>query len=90
MNLLLKMHLRYYNGSFLCKTEDLKKIHLISPGFTIYAEAKVHLIKKGAQYIEVPFEHIGRKYGKSKATNIKSVIETLQVIWYLANKYGNK
>jgi hypothetical protein len=64
-------------GSFSCETgqvylqnesisKDLLKLNLVSKGFTIYAEAKIYLIKNGLSYIEVPFEHIGRKYEKNK------------------------
>jgi hypothetical protein len=79
-NLLFGMNLRYFNGSFICETKVLRDLDLKSKGLTIYAEAKIRLIKSGYSYTEVPFEHIGRKYGSSKAVNIKSLFETLDII----------
>jgi len=85
MNMIFGMNLRYFNGCFLCKRKLLQSINLTSSGFAIYAEAKVRLIKAGASIIEVPFNHVGRKHGKSKAVSIKSVIETLITILLLIN-----
>jgi glycosyltransferase involved in cell wall biosynthesis len=86
MNLIFTMNLKYYNGSFICKTKILQDLHLESKGFAIYAEAKVRLIKRGYSFKETPFTHIGRKYGHSKAVNIKSVGHTLNTIIYLVNR----
>ena len=83
MNILFGMNLRYFNGCFLCRTKLLKSIKLTSTGFAIYAEAKVRLLKTDATYIEVPFEHVGRKHGESKAVSAKSVVETLHTMWIL-------
>lgn len=83
MNMLFGMNLRYFNGCFLCKTKLIRSVGLTSTGFAIYAEAKVRLLKAGATYLEVPFEHVGRKYGESKAVSLKSVWETLITIWAL-------
>jgi glycosyltransferase involved in cell wall biosynthesis len=87
MNLILGLKLKYYNGSFLCKSKDLLKLNLVSKGFTIYAEAKIYLIKNGLSYIEVPFEHIGRKYGKTKTANISTVFQTIEFILHILKIY---
>lgn len=83
MNMLFGMRLKYFNGCFLCKRKILQSIPLTSTGFAIYAEAKVRLIKAGATYKEVPFEHTGRKHGASKAVSLKSFFETLNTITML-------
>lgn len=76
-NLLFGLNLRYYTGYFLCRTESLRRLRLLSSSPAIYIEAKVSLIKQGARCIEVPFEHTGRKYGVSKTMNRKSIMDTL-------------
>lgn len=83
MNTLFRLRLRYFNGSFMCKTKRLQAISLSSRGFAIYAEAKVRLLKQGATYKEVPFEHIGRKYGRSKAVTMQSVFDTIYTVMAL-------
>ena len=80
MNIIFGMRLRYFNGCFLCRRELLQSVNLTSEGFAIYAEAKVRLVKAGATYIEVPFEHIGRVHGKSKAVSFKSFWETVRTM----------
>lgn len=76
---LFKLKLEYYNGPFICRTKLLKKLRLISTGFTICAELKIRLIKKGYTYKEIPFIHTGRLHGKSKALALRSVINALIV-----------
>lgn len=80
MNILFGLNLKYYNGSFICRTGALKGIPLTSKGFAIYAEAKVRLIRRGLTYNQIPFDHIGRKYGVSKAVSLRSVVHSLQTI----------
>ena len=83
MNLLFRLNLKYYNGSFICKSELLKKLPLKSQGMAVYAEAKVRLLKKGYSYLEIPFTHTGRKHGKSTAVSGNSIRQTLLTIYYL-------
>ena len=83
MNFIFRLGLRYYNGSFICKTSLLRSVPLYCRGMAIYSEAKVRLIKSGSSFIEVPFEHIGRKYGVSKAVSLNSVIDTLATVLVL-------
>ncbi len=80
MNFIFGLNLRYYNSYFICKTKMFKKLTLRSMGFTIFAEAKVRLIKGGASFREIGFEHIQRKHGKSKAVSIGSFLNTLNML----------
>lgn len=59
--------MKYFNGFFICKTSLLRSVKLESTGYVLYAEAKIKLIKRGATFQEVPFTHVGRKNGMSKA-----------------------
>lgn len=83
MNLIFGLKLRYFNGSFICKTRLLQNENLTSEGFAIYAEAKVRLLKKGYSYMEIPFTHTGRKHGQSKAVSWKSVGHTFVTVYHL-------
>lgn len=83
LGMLFKLKLEYYNGPFICRTKLLKKLRLISTGFTICAELKIRLIKKGFSYKEIPFLHIGRLHGKSKALTFRSIANTLIVTFLL-------
>lgn len=80
MNLLFGMRMKYFTGFFICRTKMLQALPLTSRGFAFYPEAKVRLVKSGATYMEVPFQHTGRVYGVSKAINIPSVIETIRTL----------
>lgn len=80
MNAIFGMNLKYYNGCFVCQTKRIQKLRFQSEGFAIYCESKVKLIRTGARFIEVPFIHLGRKYGKSKALNIKNFLDALKTV----------
>jgi glycosyltransferase involved in cell wall biosynthesis len=79
------LHLRYFNGPFLCKAALARKTHLISTGHNIYAELLIRLLRKGVRYTQVPFDHIGRVHGVSKAyypRNIMRVsLSLVQIYW---------
>ncbi len=79
LSTLFKLKLEYYNGPFICRSKLLKNLRLISTGFTVCAELKIRLIKKGFSYKEIPFVHIGRLYGKSKALTFRSIANALIV-----------
>lgn len=80
MNLIFGLNLKYYNGYFISRLDLLKKIELKSPGFTIFAEAKVRLLKKGSSFREIPFENKPRLHGVSKALSGKSILQTIYII----------
>ncbi|OGG04287.1 hypothetical protein A2Z33_04010 [Candidatus Gottesmanbacteria bacterium RBG_16_52_11] len=82
-NLLFGMRLRYYTGQFLCRTGELQRMNLKSKGFAVYAEAKVRFRYMGMKFEEIPFEHIGRKFGTTKAISFRSLLETLETIGIL-------
>lgn len=76
MNFIFGMNLKYFNGYFICRLELLKKTQFKSNGFTFLAEVRVKLFKKGVDYIELPFKDRPRKFGKSKALTVKSMLGT--------------
>lgn len=83
MNLLFGLKLKYYNGSFICRTSLLKAIPIKSTGLAALAECAVRLLKQGVTWRVIYFEHVGRRYGKSKAFNLKSINAVLKTIWIL-------
>jgi glycosyltransferase involved in cell wall biosynthesis len=83
MNLLFGLKLKYYNGAFICRTSLLKGIPIKSTGLAALAECIVRLLKQGATWRVIYFEHAGRRHEKSKAFNLKSINAILKTIWVL-------
>ena len=83
MNFLFGLHLDYYNGAFVARTELVRSIPIKSMGLTALAECLVRLIKAGYSYKSIPFEHTGRKSEKSKALRLKSFFAVLQLVFIL-------
>ncbi len=80
MNAIFRLHLKYYNGYFICRRDLLEKISLFSEGFTIFAEVKVKLIKKGVTFVELPYKTAPRLKGNSKALRFKNIVQTILFI----------
>lgn len=80
MNRFFGLRLKYYNGYFICRRDLLKKINLTSQGFTIFAEIKVKLLKKGVTFVELAYETSPRLKGNSKALRFKNIIQTILFI----------
>ncbi|OGG08690.1 hypothetical protein A2154_01725 [Candidatus Gottesmanbacteria bacterium RBG_16_43_7] len=83
VNLIFGLKIRYYNGAFMCKKRLFGKVRLISSGFTIYAEAKIKLMRQGYSLYEVPYFPVIRVWGRSKAVNIKSLYQTVKILIHL-------
>jgi len=83
MNLTFGLGLAYYNSYFICRRKLLNQIRLRSKSFSIFAEAKVKLIKSGASYREIPFQHMARKYDRSKAVGMKSFANIVEMYFGL-------
>jgi glycosyltransferase involved in cell wall biosynthesis len=83
MNLLFGLKLKYYNGSFICRTSLLKSIPIKSTGLAALAECVVRLCKQGVSWRAIYFEHVGRQHEKSKAFNLKSIKAVLKTVWIL-------
>jgi glycosyltransferase involved in cell wall biosynthesis len=83
MNLLFGLKLKYYNGAFICRASLLKATPIKSTGLAALAECVVRLLKQGASWRSIYFEHVGRRYEKSKAFNLKSVKAVIKTVWTL-------
>jgi len=76
-SLIFRMNLKYYTGYFICRRELLEGIRLISQNTAVLAEAKIKLIRKGASYIELPYETRQRAHGRDKALSFANIYRTL-------------
>ena len=83
MNLLFGLHLQYFNGAFICRTDLLRSVPIKSTGLAALAECLVRLLKKGVEYRTVYFEHAGRRNQRSKAFNLKSIKAVTKTIGIL-------
>ncbi len=80
MNMLFGLKLKYYTGPWVSKVSLLRTIPIRSDGFSVYAEVKIRLIRKGCRYKEIPFEHVGRKFGRSKAFRFRNIVQVFYTI----------
>lgn len=83
MNAIFSLKLKYYNGSFICRTILLKSIPIKSSGLAALAECVVRFLKQGVKWRAIYFEHAGRRHEKSKAFNLKSVRSVIKTVWVL-------
>lgn len=79
MNTTFQLHIRYFNGPQIYRTEYVRLLPLISRRYTIFAEIIVRLHALGLRYKEIPFLYIPRSRGKSKAVGIRSFLSTALV-----------
>lgn len=80
VNTIFNLRIRYYNGPFIVRTRLLKDIAFRSNGFFVFAELKLKLIKHGYSVTEIPFEHVGRKHGESKAVSLPNILDMVQMV----------
>lgn len=80
MNFMFGLHLKYFNGYFICETGKLKELGLKSEGFTLFAEIKIKLLRKGGTILEVPIVYAPRKFGVSKALSRKSITQAVKIL----------
>ncbi|MEK7499570.1 MAG: glycosyltransferase family 2 protein, partial [Patescibacteria group bacterium] len=83
LNVLFGLHVRYYNGCFIAKTDIVRSVILKSSGHAVFAELKLRLIANGVSYREIPFYHIGRKSGVTSAFRWKNITATFATLWML-------
>lgn len=88
INTLFKLHIRYYNGLVVHRTEFLRKISINTNGFAYQAEALLKLLKRGHSYVEVGTIVTERQGGRSRALQPKNLLSVLQTIYYLHHEIG--
>jgi glycosyltransferase involved in cell wall biosynthesis len=96
MNILFGMHLRYFNGLQIHRTEWLRRADVKSDGFGFQAELLIRAIKEGQSYLEVPTIHTERPGGGEtkifKIKNVRSVARTVAGLfwWNIRRILGGK
>lgn len=94
MNVLFWMHLRYFNGLQIHRTEWLQRADIRSDGFGFQAELLIKAIKQGYSYVQVPTIHTERPGGGEtkifKFKNVRSVARTVAglFLWNLKRALG--
>ncbi|MFA6562324.1 MAG: glycosyltransferase family 2 protein [Verrucomicrobiia bacterium] len=74
MNLLFGQRLRYFNGTAIFRTADLRSIIITTNSFAFQTEALLKLLKAGRSYVEVGIEIQPRCGRRSKALHLRNLI----------------
>lgn len=80
LNIMCGFKLKYYNGTVVFPTEQLKGISIKSNSFAFQSEALVKLLRSGLSFVEVGIMNKERQDGNSTALsfkNSKGVIRTM-------------
>jgi len=79
--------IRYFNGITVYKRENLKKLNLISNGFTINLELIIrHATHFFVPFKEVPFNLNKRMGGEEKALQFSNILNVLKFLFFLKLK----
>ncbi|RKY31189.1 MAG: hypothetical protein DRP74_05405 [Candidatus Omnitrophota bacterium] len=75
INITFFTRLKYTNGTVLYRKSLLEELEHRCKGFFFQTDILIRLIKKGYLFVEVPYSLRKREKGRSKAVNLKSLIE---------------
>jgi len=87
LNTSFGLNLKYYNHSFLCRTELLRAIHIRTSSYAYPSEAVIKLLGAGYSFVEVPVRsrYDGVAQQTTKAFRLKNVIGIasfyLRTVW---------
>jgi dolichol-phosphate mannosyltransferase len=80
MNTVFGLNLRYYNGTCIQRTANLRDIYIETDSFAYQAEILVKLLRQGKTFVEVPIELPPAGGGQSKAFRAKNVYGVLRSV----------
>lgn len=83
VNQITRFKLRYYNGLQIHPTETLKKMEIVSIGYSFQPEVLIKSLMQNKEFIEIGMILTERKKGESKAFKLKNIIEVLKSFVYL-------
>lgn len=83
MNTLFGLHVKYYNGLVVHRTNLVRQISINTNGFGYQAEALVKLLKRGSSTVEVATTLGQRKAGTSRALRPRNIMIVLSSIAHL-------
>lgn len=85
LNRLAGRRLRYYNGTVIFRTDDVRRVGIRTDSFAYVAEALVKLLAAGKHYTEIGI-HIqpttGRRSKALSGRNILGVLTALMRLWW--------
>jgi glycosyltransferase involved in cell wall biosynthesis len=84
MNALFRLDLRYYNGTVIHRTANVRAITITTDSFAYQTEALVKLLRMGKSFVEVPVAVEPKGGRESKAFRAKNVYGVLAAIGRLA------
>ena len=73
INILFGLHIKYYNGLVVHRTELLRQIAINTDGFAYQAEALIKVLRQGHSYVEVGTNVTQRQGGRSMALMPKNL-----------------
>jgi len=76
------LNLKYYNGLTVFPTLGLRSFNLTSDGFFLPAESIIWAVRRGYQVVELSTPLEKRKWGRSKALTLASIIKMLRSFTY--------
>lgn len=80
LNTLFGLHIRYYNGPCVYRTDILRQLNTNANSFGFMAENLIKSLKRGYSFMEVGFKLQPRRFGKVQAFRLKNVLGTLRTI----------
>jgi hypothetical protein len=80
MNLLFGLHIRYFNGPCIYRSDLLSKTSMTTNGFAFMAEINIRLLKAGFTYVEVGLNNRDRTQGNSKAFVFRNFLRVVNLV----------
>lgn len=86
LNCLFRLHLTYYNGIVVHRTDIVKGIAITTDSFAYQAETLIKLLRAGHSYVEVGTEITERSAGKSAALRPKNLLLVFRTVGHLVDQ----
>jgi hypothetical protein len=87
MNTLFSVHMRYYTGPCVYRSDVAKRFRMRAQGSLFVAELLVRLLRAGQTYVEVGLQPLPRSSGSTKTFRLRNVFDVfasvLRLFWEL-------
>jgi len=80
MNILFGNHLKYYNGTVICSTADLRSITIKTNSFAYQSEVLLKLLKSKKSYVEIGVKIQPRPERDSKALKFGNLVNVCKAV----------
>src|SRR6185503_18501282 len=81
VNALFGTRFRYTNGTNVFRTDVLRRVPILTNGFSYQTEAVVKAVRSGVDYVQVGVEIKARDTGTSKAVTWKNLRSVAGALW---------